>query len=385
MKILLTTAGFPPAYLGGGPIRTIEAMLKAAPDRHEVLVLTSNHDLGCQERLVEDNADWVDTGTALVRYVDRGARAWAAALRQGLAARPDAVYLNSLFSPRYSLSVIAALRARPSIPLVIAPRGELSPGALAIKSGKKRAFLALLRSGGFVSRAVWHASAALEAEDIRRVFGADARVIVREDDTDLPSRASLLEATAGRDEVRPLRVVFMSRLSPKKGLHVLLEALGAVTAQVEVTVVGPEEDRAYAARCRAAAAELPGNVRVRFTGAVPHERMRPVLADFDVMALPTAGENFGHVIAEALSVGCPLLLTDTTPWSDLVTRHRAGEILPDQDPWRWAQTLDRHAAAGPRRWRETRERAAQAYDDWRGEGRRPHFFDLLEQALTRGA
>ena len=67
MRVLLTTAGFPPAYLGGGPIRTISAMLSAAPASHETFVLTSNHDLGRLERLVEENSTWRRVGTARIQ------------------------------------------------------------------------------------------------------------------------------------------------------------------------------------------------------------------------------------------------------------------------------------------------------------------------------
>lgn len=381
MRVLLTTAGFPPAYLGGGPIRTISAMLSAAPASHETFVLTSNHDLGRLERLVEENSTWRRVGTARVLYADRGPAAWIRAVRRGLREDPDVVYVNSLFSPQFSLATIALVRLsryRPA--LVIAPRGELSPGALAIKSRKKATFLAMLRRTRAFSRVLWHASTPIEAGHIRDVFGPGARIIVREDDTGLPLRADRPGPVA-REGRRPLNMVFMSRLARIKGLHVLLQALAAVDEAVDLCVVGPEEDPDYARECHDLASHLPAHIRVRFLGAVPHERIRATLGEFDVMALPTAGENFGHVIPEALSVGCPLILTDTTPWTPVIRSHGAGVILVNQEPSRWAAAIADYARRGSDGWSAKRQAAAGAYDAWRATQVQPHFFDMLDRAL----
>lgn len=381
MRLLIITAGFPPAYLGGGPIRTVSAMLRSAPQHHEAYVLTANHDLGQAERLVEDASTWHSVGKSMVRYVDRGVGSWLRALRAGFKTDPAAVYLNSLFSPKYSLSVLPLVAVSPGVRLVIAPRGELSAGALKLKRRKKTLFLAGLRRSGWLRSVIWHASTPHEAQDIRREFGPEARVLVRENDTDLPLTPQLPPDKAHVEGGR-LNMVFMSRLSPKKGLHVLLEALQSVSSPVRLTVVGPHEDQDYARRCVRLAESLPDHVQVVFHGPVPANRMREVLSDFDVMAFPTAGENFGHVIAEALSVGCPLVISDTTPWSDLLRRHSAGRVLQSRSAASWSAAVDEYASLGPSEWRAARERAAGAYSEWRNSPSAPHFFDLLERALA---
>ena len=50
---------------------------------------------------------------------------------------------------------------------------------------------------------------------------------------------------------------------------------------------------------------------------VEHARVNEVFAEHDLFLFPTLGENFGHVICEALIAGCPVLLSDQTPWRNL--------------------------------------------------------------------
>ena len=50
------------------------------------------------------------------------------------------------------------------------------------------------------------------------------------------------------------------------------------------------------------------------------------LSDYHLFFLPTLGENFGHAIFEALSVGVPVLISDQTPWTDVVNNSNYAAI-----------------------------------------------------------
>ena len=62
---------------------------------------------------------------------------------------------------------------------------------------------------------------------------------------------------------------------------------------------------------------LPANIKVQYLGAIAYEQVADVLAEHDLFFFPTHGENFGHVILEAFASGCPVLISDQTPWQDL--------------------------------------------------------------------
>jgi len=62
---------------------------------------------------------------------------------------------------------------------------------------------------------------------------------------------------------------------------------------------------------------LPSNIKVQYCNVVRHDQVVSVMAEYDLFFLPTLGENFGHVILEALCAGCPVLVSDQTPWRGL--------------------------------------------------------------------
>jgi glycosyltransferase involved in cell wall biosynthesis len=114
-----------------------------------------------------------------------------------------------------------------------------------------------------------------------------------------------------------LRAVFISRLSPKKNLSGALRLLAGVAGTVSFDIYGPAEDAQYWKECQGLIARLPANIKVRYEGEIEHSRVGRVFADHDLFLFPTLGENYGHVIFEALAAGCPVVISDQTPWRSL--------------------------------------------------------------------
>jgi len=62
---------------------------------------------------------------------------------------------------------------------------------------------------------------------------------------------------------------------------------------------------------------LPSNISWRYVRNLDPEEVSEVLTSYDLMVLPTAGENFGHIILESLAAHTRVLISDQTPWADL--------------------------------------------------------------------
>ncbi|QHK20134.1 glycosyltransferase [Pseudarthrobacter psychrotolerans] len=381
MKIVVFTSFFAPAFLGGGPIRTLVAMLRGAPSTVDTAVITGNTDLQCTEPMNVPSERWVERDGSRVFYCN--ARSWISLLRgmrEVLSWKPNVVYVNSFFDAKYSIIPQLLFRTgifHPDV-FIIAPRGEFSPGALTIKGTKKQAYLLVFRLMGLPRRVLWHASTANEEHDIRTVLGLKARILVREDDTLLPSAAAPAEA---RLEPGILHAVSLSRLSPKKGVVTLLEGLQRVSEPMVLDVIGPAEDSDYFEQCRAAAAAVPANVQVNFVGPKDPDEIRATLAAYDVFFCPTKGENFGHVIAEALSVSCPVLCADVTPWTELLASG-GGQVVPQNTAEGWARVVESYARLTHGERFERRLAAGKAYDQWQSDSSQPHFFTLLEKHIA---
>jgi glycosyltransferase involved in cell wall biosynthesis len=110
---------------------------------------------------------------------------------------------------------------------------------------------------------------------------------------------------------------------------------------------------------------LPAAVTVEYTGEATHRDLQRRLANYDVMILPTLGENFGHVIVEAWTAGCPVLVSDRTPWRQLASHGVGWDVALDHGQWAAAigECLDMSAEAHLEMRRRARERARRVWEE----------------------
>lgn len=120
-------------------------------------------------------------------------------------------------------------------------------------------------------------------------------------------RAAFFEKFPELRECRPL--LYLGRIHRKKGIDLLLRAFGELARSDDrLILAGPEEDGVYATELRKLAE--PFAERVTWAGMLRGESKWGALRAADALVLPSHQENFGMVVAEALSVGVPVLLTD---------------------------------------------------------------------------
>ncbi|MET8368585.1 glycosyltransferase, partial [Micromonospora profundi] len=373
----MTADYFEPGYLAGGPIRSVSSLMDAASPAIEGTLVTRDHDLGAPESFPGLSGRWVQRGRHRVFYLGaRRLRHWRRLYRELRATRFDLLYVNSLWSLFSIVPIVAAKTGALRVERVlIAPRGECGVGALSINSTRKRIFLVGWRWMLNGQRVYWHATTALEAADIRRVVpSARIPVVVGAggpEPVDLPPARS-----SG-----PARLVFLGRISPMKNLDLVLTALSEVKGPVEFDIFGPTEDQAYWRTCLSLLESLPGNIRATYRGAVQPDQVCDVFAGHDAFVLPTRGENFGHVIAESLAVGCPVICSDRTPWTP-VLRSGGGMVLPDLTAEALRDCIEEFVAASPEQRHAARMAASAAYRDWRQQVGRPSVLDRAREALV---
>jgi glycosyltransferase involved in cell wall biosynthesis len=111
-----------------------------------------------------------------------------------------------------------------------------------------------------------------------------------------------------------------------KNLDGALRMLNGLIGKVNFNIYGPPEDEDYWSECQRQIANLPENITVRYFGMVPPENVGEIFGKHHVFLLPTHGENFGHVIYESLAAGCPVIISDQTPWQNLKTQEAGWSI-----------------------------------------------------------
>ncbi len=344
-KILCLTSYYLPGFKSGGPLRSLLHMQEWLSDDYEFAVVSRNRDLG-------ESATYKDIKCGTWLPV-RGIQVWYLAppywrpgpVRAAIVNfQPDALYFHS--SVDFSLTIMPLILRRlgllpADLPVIVAPRGEFSPSARSLKRWRKTAYFHFARVIGLYRGVIWHATKDEEVSQIRALWGTAARVVVA---PNLPSKLPAGEIT-DRKGKQPgtLRLVFLSRISPMKNLDGALEILMGITVPVVLDIYGTREDPQYWEKCMRLARNLPGNIEVSYKGPLEPDAVIPTLAGYDAFFLPTLGENFGHVIHEALLAGCPVLISDRTPWRQLAAA-RAGFDISLDDPQTFREAIGRLAA-----------------------------------------
>lgn len=328
LKILAFLGWYLPGYRGGGPTRTLANMVDRLGDEFEFKIVTSDRDSKDTKPYPGITVDdWNNVGKGKVFYISPNKRSLRYFRRICLNAEYDILYLNSFFSP-FTIKplLLRWLKLVPNKYLVIAPRGEFSPGSLSLKKLKKIIYIVVVKIIGLYRGVTWQASSKYDEINIRRWFGEKAKVVVA---PDLPPQVYMAEESARRSNKAKgsLNILFLSRISREKNLHIALKAISGLKGKIQFNIYGPIENVVYWAECQEIISNLPSHIKVRYCSSVAHGKVISVMSEYDILFLPTKGENFGHAILEAFCAGCPVLISDQTPWRGLEKKN-VGWDLP---------------------------------------------------------
>jgi glycosyltransferase involved in cell wall biosynthesis len=162
------------------------------------------------------------------------------------------------------------------------------------------------------------------------------------------SRQGTREGASASVQRRPtdtLRMAFMGRLHPTKGVHTAVAALVSkptVRATLDVYGVAPDADAVgYMAELRRLAA---GDRRIRFLAPVASHDVVPTLAAYDVTVVPSQWLETGPLtVLESFAAGVPVLGSNLGGIGELVTHGRDGWLVPYADRTAWASAIEQLA------------------------------------------
>jgi glycosyltransferase involved in cell wall biosynthesis len=341
-SVLACLASFWPGYDSTGPNISLKAFCEALCDEFDIRIL-ARIPVKLERMPDFDLHAWHDRGFAKVRYL-KGGRVGAAGLRRVLSETPgEVIMLNSFFDRTFTIPTLAMRRAGliPRRPVLLAPRGEFSEGALSLKAPQKSYYRKLVHAADLLGDSHLVATSELELADIRKQFP-------RAEVSLIPNFRGLfpLPHRQPRPADAPLQLVFLGRISRVKGLDFGLQAIAASKRRIRFNIYGLLQDQDYWQHCQALAAAMPDGITVDYHGEVANDQVAGIIARHDAMLLPSLSENFGHAIFEALASGTPVIIGDRTPWRGLVAR-QAGWDLPVGDQAAFVDALRTLADFGP--------------------------------------
>jgi len=219
------------------------------------------------------------------------------------------VHLQHVWDPY--IHIIAYFARIKGIPYLITPRGMLEPWIMKRNSWKKQLALFLYQRRDLRKAICIHATCKMEKDNIRSLGFTQPIALI-------PNGLDLSSIKKVKDNFGAKKLVFLSRIHPKKGIEILLDAWKEVNSKEWTLEIAGEGDLKYIK-------ELEFNLKtenitnVKFVGPQYGAEKWSFLKSADLFVLPTYSENFGIVVAEALAVGIPVITTKGAPWQVLET------------------------------------------------------------------
>lgn len=250
-------------------------------------------------------------------------------LRMARARQFDIVHQHGIWTP---LSQITVSFRKRGVPTIVAPQGSLEPWTLRRSSWKKRMASLLYEARNLRGAGCLQATGDGEVRSFRD-RGLAGTVAVLPNGVDRgwltqPADGARFRARAGIGSHERV-LLFLSRIDPKKGLPLFIEALGEIpdTDRGWTLVIAGVDERGHQGEVEALAAARGLGDAVRFVGPLFGQDKRDAFAGADLFVLPTHSDNFAIVVTEALGAGVPVLTTHGAPWRELVT-YDAGWWVP---------------------------------------------------------
>ena len=321
--ILLFCDYYVPSYKAGGPPRVLENMSERIGD--EILFKIICRDRDYRENRPFDNVKrniWSTVGKADVYYASPGPLFFWKILKILISEKYDKIYLNSLYSSKFSICVILLKNIfMLKSAIILAPRGELLAGAISYKTKRKKLFIKIISNLKVYKKIHWHATSEEEQTCIKTLF-PDSNVTLISDFMPSLKSGDNQHVDVSIDEYEKksneLRVIWVARVAENKNLDFALDVLSSYEGKVQFDIYGEIDNHDYWNHCLEKINASPKRVRINYVGSLPHKQILEAYTKYDFFFLPTKGENYGVSIIEALTAGLPVLISDQTPWTKSV-------------------------------------------------------------------
>lgn len=311
----------------GGPSQAVRVMAKAAGERgfHVEVAATS---AGTPQGEEDSRRVWEfeDYGATFRLFPNVPGTSWhfSLPLARWLFAnvrRYDLLHIHAPFSGP-SLSACASAR-RARVPYVYRTLGTLDPWCIRQGYWKKRPYYALLERANLAHAATIHVTSQAEWQALADLGFGDKSAII-------PNAIEQPEWGPRERHDGPLRLLFLGRLHPIKGLPLLFRALSSAQARRGSTFVlqiAGDGDAAYRRELQEEIASLGLRDLVRFLGFVGGETKVRALRETDVVVAPGYHENFGIAVVEAMAAGLPAIVSDGVALAPEIHEADAGLVF----------------------------------------------------------
>ncbi len=340
MRLLCITGYYKPAYVYGGPVRSVSTLCENLASRGiDVTIFTTNAN-GPGQSLNVPTSYPVELEGVRVHYFPRSELARLFPFHSSELGRAcwaqmdqfDLVYFCATWT--YPMFVGGRAACAANIPYIISPMGSFMRGALKEKWFKKWLYFHLVEKHLVNQAQIIRCTSALEEEQLQDLSLRPHSVIIPEGInldffSSLPKRGDLRKALGLSSKAQ--LSIFVGRLAPEKRLSFTIQAFSQIAGQLPHThlaLIGPDQGCRSSLQHQVDVLKLKD--RVHFTGKLTGADLLQAYADADLLVLLSRRENFGMAAIEAMAAGLPVLLSNAVGLADYVKQAQAGFVVSDR-------------------------------------------------------
>jgi glycosyltransferase involved in cell wall biosynthesis len=339
-KILIFIDWFYPGFKGGGPLISCFNLVQLIAEYYDIHIFTRANDYTEQQKYKEVELNkWIDfQGIAKIYYCDERKLSYQKINKVVKEINPAIIYLNSMFS--YYFTIIPIFQHHFSLnnnrKMILVPRGMLMKGKLQFNKNKKSVFLFLFKLFRLQKKLLVQATSKEEKLEIINNLNVTSNQVHLV--PNVPSINFLQNYQSAFKKKHQLKIYFASRIAREKNILFIIELLKEIPFPIVFDIFGSIDHEAYWELCKKEINKLPKNIQVNYKESYKPTMIQSLFKTYHTFIFPTFGENYGHVIIEALSLGKPVITTPNVPWIDIENKG-AGWIIDLENQKRYVEVL----------------------------------------------
>jgi CO dehydrogenase/acetyl-CoA synthase epsilon subunit len=308
-RVLMLTNYYLPCKNSGGPVITMQNIVKTFYRRVDFSFCCLNHDMNSKIEYDLDTDVFLDKETYHIMYIRKYTKTFLKHIINDN--NFDIICCFGLYS-YYTRIIISNLKCFRKSKIVIFPMGSFSQSAIDYKKLKKELFFLLYRKKLLKENIFWSFTDETEFK-----FAKNKLVKIQEKNSymcpDLVADLPIDNSTNNNG------IIFISRIMEIKGLYESIKYLKSILYDDTFDIFGPIEDELYWKKCKA---ELSNsNIKWKYKGVLEHDQIIETFSKYNVFLFFTKGENFGHIVFESLCGGCvPIVPKGKTIWDSALLK-----------------------------------------------------------------
>jgi len=339
-KILIFIDWYLPGYKAGGPVTSNANLVAHLKDEFEFYIITRNTDY-CEYEPYDNVKvnEWNDIEDNVhIYYFSKDRLSYRNLKKVANSVDYDVAYINGVYSLYFSIFPLLLAKHKKRI---VASRGMISAHSLTVGKTKKRMFFRFAKLLNLYGNTLFHITTTEEDFFIKKLLGKRIKTCLA---PNLPRMVEHREYQSVLKQEGELKLVSAARIAPEKNTVYAIEILSKCAKKnISLDLYGTIYDQNYWSACQQKINQLPEIIQVSYKGSVASNELNQVYAQAHFLFLPTRGENFGHSIIESLSYGCPVIISNQTPWISLKEKG-IGWDIPLEEPGQFVEVLEQCVA-----------------------------------------